>query len=126
MLGTVSSGNGIQISPVLNCTEDGVGDLRNDLERGRESEWNGLQLAFLANRACYLNGVQLAAGMNYAVRCRGIQVSAWNRADELEGIQFGLFNRAWSGSGVQIGLFNVFGSEENADLIPLPLLNARF
>ena len=78
----------------------------------------------IANRACYLEGVQFTFLFNYAVRCRGVQIGALNRADELQGVQFGLINVADSGAGLQIGLINSFGSD--GDRLILPFLNARF
>ena len=119
-----ASGAGIQISCIFNETDDcfNLGDrYRKD---GRKSEWTGLQLAGIGNRACFLDGVQASLCYNYAVRCRGIQLAAWNETEELHGLQIGLINEAHSGSGVQIGLFNFFGSVD--DRLFLPLINAWF
>ena len=121
---TCASGAGIQISCILNETDDcfNLDDrYHND---GRKSEWTGLQLAGICNRACFLDGVQTSLCYNYAVRCRGIQLAPWNDVDELHGLQIGLINEARSGAGVQIGLFNFFGSGDGRLL--LPLVNARF
>ncbi len=123
-MGNCASGGGIQLALGFNETDDcfNLGDkFRND---GRTSEWTGLQLAGINNRACFLDGVQASLCYNYAFRCRGIQLAAWNEADELYGIQVGLINEAHSGAGVQIGLFNFFGDGDGRLL--LPVVNARF
>ena len=123
-LANCASGNGVQLSLLLNETAgyfNYADELRN---RGWESRWRGVQGSVIANRACYLEGVQFAFLFNYAVRCRGVQIGALNRADELQGVQFGLINVADSGAGLQIGLINSFGSD--GERLILPFLNARF
>ena len=121
---SIASGAGVQLSFLVNGSDDcfNLGDrYRKD---GRKSEWAGMQLAGICNRACFLYGVQASFCYNYAVKCRGIQLAPWNDADELHGIQIGLINEARSGTGVQIGLFNFFGDGD--DRLLLPIINARF
>lgn len=121
---SIASGVGVQLSFLVNGSDDcfNLGDrYRKD---GRKSEWTGLQLAGICNRACFLDGVQASLCYNYAVRCRGIQLAPWNDADELHGLQIGLINEARSGAGVQIGLFNFFGDGDTR--LFLPIINARF
>ncbi len=119
-----ASGAGIQISCVCNESDDVFNFDDKYRKDGLESEWTGLQLAGICNRACFLDGVQVSLCYNYAVRCRGIQLAPWNDTDELHGIQIGLINEARAGAGVQIGLINLFGSDR--DRLGLPLLNVRF
>ena len=123
-IANVASGGGLQLAIGVNETDDAfnLGDKLRD--GGRESEWSGLQLSVIGNRACYLDGVQFSLCYNYAVRCRGLQVALRNDAEELHGAQIGLINTARTGTGVQIGLINTFGTDQ--DRLVLPFLNARF
>ena len=136
VLCNVGSGEGIQVSLGMNAPPrnfvflDGFRTVgyyeQSDRLRhsGAEPVWCGLQIAGIANTTCLLDGVQLALLSNCALRCRGVQIGALNRADELQGVQFGLINVADSGAGLQIGLINSFGSD--GDRLILPFLNARF
>ncbi|PWU20828.1 MAG: hypothetical protein C5B49_03620 [Bdellovibrio sp.] len=105
----------------------------------------GLQLAGLANyntnkthvfglQAALLNineaesavvGVQLAplANLSAHTKVYGLQVSVYNKAEDVYGFQIGLVNFADHLHGIQIGLLN-FNS--NGPFAVAPLLNAAF
>ena len=132
----LGSGEGMQISLGMNAAPSnfivadgfhtvGYFEHSDRLRRaGEEPVWRGVQIAGIANTTIFLDGVQAALFSNYAGRCRGLQLGALNRTDELHGVQIGLVNVADSGSGLQIGLINSFGSD--GDRLILPFLNARF
>ena len=119
--GTVASyarrGAGLQAGAV--CIAD------PDREESGPICFSGIQLGVLCNVGSG-EGIQVSLALlsNCALRCRGVQIGALNRADELQGVQFGLINVADSGAGLQIGLINSFGSD--GDRLILPFLNARF
>ena len=79
---------------------------------GSTGNSSGLSLGLLANYAENYEGAQLAWIANYSsARLSGLQMAAFNYAERLHGLQLGFINfAAASDKGVQVGLINVMKS----------------
>jgi len=82
---------------------------------GSTGDSSGISLGLLANYAESYEGAHLAWIANYSsVRFSGLQMAAFNYAENLHGLQLGFINfAAASDKGVQVGLINVMKSTKD-------------
>lgn len=88
---------------------------------GSTGDSSGISLGLLANYAENYTGAQLAHIANYSsMKHSGLQLAAFNYAEELHGLQLGLVNFAGtSDKGLQVGLINIM-KQTNAWFINFP------
>ncbi|WP_321389087.1 LA_2272 family surface repeat-containing protein [uncultured Desulfuromusa sp.] len=102
---------------------------------GSTGNSSGISLGLLANYAENYEGAQLAWIANYSsAKLSGLQLAAFNYAENLHGVQVGYVNFAdTSDRGVQVGLINIMNNTKQwfrnfpNEIAPvMPFVNWRF
>lgn len=118
---------GIQIAWIGNTADYLYGLQIGGFGNGVTLDAVGIQVGLLGNVAGTLKGIQIAGIYNYNYpknsSVTGIQIGAFNYAENISGLQIGLFNACKKLRGVQIGIINHI---EQGRFPYLPILNAQF
>lgn len=118
---------GIQIAGLGNAADNLYGIQLGGFGNGVTNEAVGIQIGLIGNVASNIRGIQIAGiyNLNYPKNSsmNGIQIGAFNYAENVTGLQIGLFNECVNLKGLQIGLVNHI---VNGRFPFLPIINAQF
>jgi hypothetical protein len=118
---------GIQIAGLGNTADNLYGIQLGGFGNGVTHVAVGIQVGLVGNVVTSIKGIQIAGIYNFNYpknsSVSGIQIGAFNYAENVTGLQIGLLNECINLKGLQIGLINHI---VNGRFPFLPIINAQF